>query len=91
MVIDPFAGTGSTGVSALSHGNFSITIDFEGDVQVRSRSLVDLCLITLIQYIVCLQTQMDNWQGRVVDANEQGKILKVSLHTCHICCGLIVM
>ena len=36
MIIDPFAGTCSSGVSALRSGSFFIGCDFEGDVQVCS-------------------------------------------------------
>jgi hypothetical protein len=88
VVIDPFAGTCSSGVSALRSGSFFIGCDFEDDVQVCFAN--HWWLLWWVSWVACrsftmhglLQGIGTNWLDLQVKNGDQGSILKVTYELC---------
>ena len=82
MVVDPFAGTCSTGVSALRSGSFFIGCDYDDLIQVHvaslSNSLHFCCGERGAALVGLTQKQGQDWLDLQVKNGDQGSVLKVN-------------
>ena len=81
MVIDPFAGTCSTGVSALRSGSFFVGCDYDDPIQVHvaslSNSLHLCCGERGASMLELTQRPGQDWLDLQVKNGDQGSVLKV--------------